>query len=57
MSRTYEITLHQGDSGCRFDVGDDVPRQEGWPPLMSVAFIMNEAGKTVDILRSNSGPK
>ena len=57
MRGFYEVTLHSGDDSCRFDIGEDTPREEGWPPLMSAAFIMNEAGKTVDILRSPVGPR
>jgi hypothetical protein len=56
MRGFYEVTLHSGCESCRFDIGEDMPREEGWPPLMSAAFIMNEAGQTVEILRSYSGP-
>ena len=36
MRGFYEVTLHQKDGeSCRFDIGEDVPRQDGWPPLMS----------------------
>lgn len=57
MRGQYEVTLHQKDQSAdfRFDIGPDVPRQEYMPPLFSYAFIMNEAGKTVETLRSGLG--
>lgn len=45
-----EITLHNGATGVRYDIGPDTPREPGWPDVYQKAIIENAAGRTTEII-------
>lgn len=52
-----EITMHRkhGDDN-RIDIGGSAITPEGYPPRFAKAIIENAAGKTTEIIGSNSMP-
>jgi hypothetical protein len=53
-----EITLHNEPASERVDiVPADRKREEGWPPMFQWAYIVNEAGNTVEIIRLKMLPR